>query len=137
MTDKRSEGQFVQMIKARDLLKHVDMNDLPYKNKNEFDALRTKPGGKKSISRIAAEKKILSQKLETAKKPGINPIENAVRPKSTDPSLMEDIKRRGVQEALDVGATGPGQMTLWNGHHRLATQMSIDPEGELPVRFHE
>ena len=81
------EGQFVQMIKARDLLKHVDMNDVPVKSKAEFDAIRTKPNGKKSITRIAAEKKIKSQKLQTSKKPGVNPIENAVRPKSTDPSL--------------------------------------------------
>ena len=126
-----TESQFVQMVKAKDLLKHVDLNDVPAKTKEQFDALRTKPNGRKSITRIAAEKKLLSKRLPKTQRPG--QFEGA---NGTGPSLQESIKNKGVERPLDVGAH-EGRMSLWNGHHRLAAQLDLDPEAELPVKFHE
>jgi hypothetical protein len=126
-----NDHPFEQMIKAKDLLKHVDLNDVPVKSKEQFDALRTKPYGRKSITRIAAEKKLLSGRLPNTKKPGA--FEGA---RGEGPSLQESIKNKGVERPLDVGAD-KGRMTLWNGHNRLAAQMDLDPEAELPVKFHE
>ena len=126
-----TEGQFVQMVKAKDLLKHVDMNDVPAKTKEQFDALRTKPNGRKSITRIAAEKNLLSKRLPKTQRPG--QFEGA---NGEGPSLQESIKNKGVERPLAVGAH-EGRMSLWNGHHRLAAQLNLDPEADLPVQFYE
>ena len=126
-----TESQFVQMVKAKDLLKHVDLNDVPAKTKEQFAAIRTKPNGRKSITRIAAEKKLLSKRLPYTQRPGIYEGANG-----KGPSLQESIKNKGVERPLDVVAQG-GRMALWNGHHRLAAQLDLDPEAELPVKFHE
>ena len=128
---KPTESQFVQMVKAKDLLKHVDLNDVPAKTKEQFVALRTKPNGRKSITRIAAEKKLLSKRLPKTQRPG--EFEGA---NGKGPSLQESIKNKGVERPLDVGAH-EGRMALWNGHHRLAAQLDLDPEADLPVKFHE
>ena len=120
-----------QMVKAGDLLKYVDLNDVKANTKEEFDALRTEPYGNKSETRAAKENELLAKKLNTTKKPG--GFEGA---RGEGPSLHESIKVNGIERPLDVGAH-EGRMTLWNGHHRLAAQMDIDPEAEVPVKFHE
>lgn len=125
-------GQFHQLIPAKDILKHIDLNDVPAKSKEEYDALRTEPYKEKNQARISAENKLIASRTEFTKKPGRYEGNSS----GQGPSLHESIKSQGVQRPLDVGVNN-GRMTLWNGHGRLSAQLDIDPEADVPVKFHE
>jgi hypothetical protein len=55
-------------------------------------------------------------------------------------SAYGDIKERGVQEPVDLwvrsGRTRRGRPQLIDGHHRVFASNHIDPQREIPVRWH-
>lgn len=126
------DGQFHQMVKASDILKHVDLGDAlnSAKSKEEYQSLRTKPHGEKSSELVEREAKLTDSLKNFTTLPG--------RYEGNDmgqgDSLQESIKKHGIQRPLHV-EVGEGTMTLRNGHKRLSSQLAIDPEGEVPVKF--
>ena len=113
------ENQWTQMIKASDLVKHVDLSDIPTADYDESVRLSSPTGRKKNIERISKEKSMLNTKLDEAKKEG----------------LHESIKRTGIQKPLKMDVTNDKRHYLHEGHHRLAAQLDINPEVEIPVNI--
>ena len=130
--EDEEDGQFHQMVKAKDIAEHVDLNDVsPMKAGGP-----TRGSSEKTEQRKSAEAAYLAGALKRAQTPGRNQLRSGESPRTDNPSLYDDIKKRGIQEPLHIGV-GNNTASLWNGHHRLAAQLHIDPEAEVPVKIHE
>lgn len=126
------DGQFHQMVKASDILKHVDLGDAlnTAKSKEEYQSLRTKPHGEKSKELIERETKLTDSLKNFTTLPG----RYEGNDKGQGDSLQESIRKQGIQRPLHI-SVDDGRMMLQNGHKRLSSQLAIDPEGEVPVKF--
>ena len=125
------EGQFTQMVKAKDILKNVDLNDVPVKSRDQYLSMQTPPHGEKPAARVEAEDKLMEMRDKHVRLPGRY---EGAPVGGQGQSLFDSVKERGVQNPIHVGF-GNGQAELWNGHNRLAAQMAVDPEAEMPVKF--
>lgn len=124
------EGQFdgyEQMVATKDLINHVDLDDLRMDSYDPFNADHVE-GTTKGPKRLAGEEALLKEKLKSAQRPKT--------PKGKP--LIRDIKENGVQQPLLVRVGTKGKnMTLVQGHHRLAAAHKLNPQGEVPVQFYE
>ena len=125
-----TESQFgephEQMVATRDLIGHVDFDDL---RTPVYESEHVTPveGTTKGPKRVAAEAALLKEKLKEAQRP----------PRPKGKPLIRDIKEKGVQTPLLVRVGTKGKnMTLVQGHHRLAAAHELDPNGEVPVEFY-
>ena len=110
-SDNLSHQQLAMFMTAKDLRK-MHLSDVQSHIWNR--------GGGLDYKKTA--KAVMSRKVRESKKSG----------------LYDSIKEKGVQEPVVIGETYvPGRTDVIEGHHRIASQMSIDPKGLIPVRYSE
>jgi len=121
-----ASGQLPMFLTANEIKEHLTLGDMRMDDQAAEDAYHTRPlGTPKTKEQKAADDALMEKKHEEDYNE-----ENFESPFHKPVRLLASVKRRGVTTPLTLNES---DLSLIDGHHRLAHMLKLDPDKLLPV----